>query len=225
MILADVPIEGGGHHGVLRVSSDYLGSPASALSAQKLADSYGALLPTPRMVDAIWAASDVKLTPQPIPGGTALPAAEATAQHQAMIDTQLAGRSGLIAGHKKDVVLSPKVAPGKVAIYGWHQPSGKPIQPLYVKHSESYADYSQAVRLVDPTMTVDGVERQVADVLGDPGLAALLSDEGPMAARYSSIPPVPRKMSLGSSGGMGPLGWLAVAVGLFGGYWLWTRSR
>jgi hypothetical protein len=176
------------------------------------------------MVDAIWAASAVKLTPQPIAGGTALPAAEATAQHQAMIADQLAGRSGLIAGHKKDIVLSAKVAPGKVAIYGWHQLNGKPIQPLYLKHSESYADYSQAVRLVAPTMTVDGVERQVADVLGDPALAALLSDEGPMGSRYSSIAPAPKEMSLGGGGGMG---WkvVAVALALVGGYWLWTRSR
>jgi hypothetical protein len=216
--LAEVPITGGGHHGVLRVATDYVGAPASAVSAQRLADSYGALLPTRKMVDAIWAAAPIKLVPEPIPGGTAQPAAQATALHQAMIDSQVAGRSGLVAGHKKDVVLSAKLVPGKVGIYGWHQPSGKPIQPLYLGHSSSYADYSQGVRLVAPTMTVDGVERPVADVMADPALAALVSDEGPLAPRYPGIPPVPQVYSLASASSTWVLGGLVALAVLVVGY-------
>lgn len=221
MRLATVPISGGGHSGKLRVTTDYIASSASAVSAQRLADSYGALLPTRKMVDAIWAAADVKLVPDPIPGGTALPANQATAQHRAMIEAQLAGRSGLlIAGHKKDVVISSGLPVGKVAIYGWHQPSGKPIQSLYLGHSSSYADYSQGVRLVAPEMTVDGVSMRVADVLADPALAPLVSDEGPLASpRYPGIAPIPQVYSLdsGSTWILGGLVALAVAVG---GYWL-----
>ena len=55
----------------------------------------------------------------------------------------------LVAGHKKDVVITNKVftKPGKVAIYGWHKPDGKPIQPLYTGHAESQVDYSHGIRL------------------------------------------------------------------------------
>jgi len=218
--LADVQIDGGGHHGVLHVTTDYLGCPASAVSAQQLADAYGALLPTPRMVDAIWAAASVKLAPQPIPGGTAMPAAQAAAQHEAMIKGQLAGRSGLIAGNKKDIVLSAKLVPGKVAIYGWHQLTGKPIQPLYLGHSSSYADYSHGVRLVASTMVVDGVERRVADVLADPALAALVSHEGPVAPRYPGIAPGPQQYSLASATPTWALGGLVALAVVVGGYWL-----
>lgn len=52
----------------------------------------------------------------------------------------------LIAGHKKDVV--PSGLPGKVAIYGWHKPDSKPIQPLYTGHTENWVDYSHGARFV-----------------------------------------------------------------------------
>ena len=71
--------------------------------------------------------------------------------------------------------------PGRVAIYGWHYLSGRPIQPLSTVHENTYADYSHGVRLVDATVTVDGVDMPLADVLQDAVLWRLLSDEGRMA--------------------------------------------
>jgi hypothetical protein len=86
----------------------------------------------------------------------------------------------LIAGHKKDVVVTNRLRsrPDRVAIYGWHDLRGRPIQPLSTVHFAEYADYSHGVRLVAATMVVDGQERAVVDVLRDPELAGLLSDEG-----------------------------------------------
>jgi hypothetical protein len=56
----------------------------------------------------------------------------------------------LLAGHKKDLVLTRKLAtrPNRVAIYGWHQLSGEPIQPVSTVHVAEYADYSHGVRLI-----------------------------------------------------------------------------
>lgn len=90
----------------------------------------------------------------------------------------------LIAGHKKDVVVSKRLVqrPDRVAIYGWHRPDGRPIQPLSLVHEASYADYSHGIRWIHGTMFVDGVERPFADVARDPELAALVSDEGPLGA-------------------------------------------
>jgi hypothetical protein len=73
--------------------------------------------------------------------------------------------------------------PHKVAIYGWHHPDGRPIQPLYAGHSDRYVDYSHGLRLVATRMIADGVETSVAAVLADPELCALLSDEGPLDLR------------------------------------------
>ena len=87
-----------------------------------------------------------------------------------------------MAGHKKDVVIANQVLAthGKVAIYGWHRPDGKPIQPLYTGHAQSWVDYSHGVRLVSRRMTVDGKAMTIEAVLADPALAPLLSNEGVM---------------------------------------------
>ena len=71
-------------------------------------------------------------------------------------------------------------APNRVAIYGWHSLDGMPIQPLYIGHRSSYVDYSHGIRLVRQLMTVDGRRTDLGDVLRNPILSALVSDEGPM---------------------------------------------
>jgi len=78
----------------------------------------------------------------------------------------------LVAGHKKDVVICGKLAatPGKVGIYGWHTSAGKPIQPLYTGHADSWADYSHGIRLVQLGMEVNGTSTTVPKVLADPKL-------------------------------------------------------
>ena len=67
-----------------------------------------------------------------------------------------------------------------MAIYGWHYPDGRPIQPLYVGHWDRYVDYSHGVRLLAGAMIVDGRTRKVSDVLKDERLCGLVSNEGPI---------------------------------------------
>ena len=111
------------------------------------------------------------------------------AQHNEMIRTQRRRISNshplgaLVAGHKKDVVISARLAgvTNKVAIYGWHQTNGVPIQPLYLGHTAAWVDYSQCIRLVSQkSMIVNGernsVAREISDA--DPKLCGLISDEG-----------------------------------------------
>jgi hypothetical protein len=100
----------------------------------------------------------------------------------------------LVAGDKKDVVLTPLLAaaPGKVAIYGWHQLDGRAIQPLYTGHTVNWVDYSHGARFVARAMQVDGKATTVEAVLADPKLARLLSDEGPwQKPRYGEVKPAP----------------------------------
>jgi len=46
------------------------------------------------------------------------------------------------------------------------------------RHGVRYADYSHGVRLVGHQVWIDGAPREITDVLADPGLAPVLSDEG-----------------------------------------------
>ena len=162
---------------------DFLRIPMTPQTAQAIADKLGCLLTTRKMTDEIYQAAKVKLKPQPMT--QAREAVASFLEHQRMIEEQRKGKPAgeLTAGHKKDVVITNRLKekPGKVAIYGWHQPDGKAIQPLTTVHGDFYVDYSHGIRLVRETMQIDGKERKVADILKDPALAPLLSDEGVIA--------------------------------------------
>lgn len=166
--------------------SDFLRIPMNLHTAAALANRFGFVLPTKKIVDAIYDQSPCQFTPQPLPAGPQMTSTEYYRAHNAMIDKQSQARSfpfgALVSGHKKDVVITNRLAkrPGQIAIYGWHRGAGAPIQPLSTVHGASYADYSHGIRLVDRMALVDGKRRCVHDILQDSVLANVLSDEGPI---------------------------------------------
>lgn len=166
--------------------ADFVRIPMGSRTAQKVADLYGASLPTRRMVDQIWKASSVKLSPIPLPPGAIMMTNYYYGLHHQKVEAKRKPfpLGALTAGHKKDVVISNRLlaSPARVAIYGWHWTTGKPIQPLSTVHEHSYADYSHGIRLVDATVIVDGVAKPLVEVLKSPVLHKLLSDEGVMPA-------------------------------------------
>ena len=190
----------------LGTDGDYLLEPMTPILAQRLCDRLGYTLPTRKMVNQIWTNAAVKLAPQPIPPSGEMITVPVFADHNSMIWTQRSAYTNsfplgaLVAGDKKDVVISTMIysnlhsgVPKPVVIYGWHYQDGNPIQPLYNGHEETYADYSHGVRLVQSTMILDGTPTTVSNVLRNPSLAALLSDEGPSQGTTSSgIIPLPR---------------------------------
>jgi hypothetical protein len=80
----------------------------------------------------------------------------------------------------KDVVISNMLQdrPNRLAIHGWHYPSGEAIQPLTTVHVDWYVDYSHGARPIGRRLRVDGREKLYEEILRDPRLAGLLSDEG-----------------------------------------------
>jgi hypothetical protein len=175
----------------LCVMPDYLsvGSDQDALlmpmglpTALEVAARYGFMLPTPRMVDAIYDAATVKLDPEPMPAGNEMRSTAYVIRHNQLIAAQRATKraspDALTAGHKKDLVASSRLAsaPGRVAIYGWHRGPHQPIQQLSTVHGAGYADYSHGVRLVSKTVYVDGAPRQIDAVLADPQIGPLFAD-------------------------------------------------
>lgn len=176
--------------------ADYFFTPLSPAVAQALADQLDCVLPTRKMVASIHQAAALKLEPSPLPPSDAMTTTPVFAQHNLVVRAQRTAALAahplgtLVAGDKKDVVLTPQLAdaPGKVAIYGWPKPDGTPIQPLFLGHAASWVDYSHGIRLVRRDMTLRSAPTTVDAVLADPKTCALLSDEGPLADyRYGAV--------------------------------------
>ncbi len=158
---------------------DWARIPLTPMAAQVIADSFGCFLPTRKMVNDIYAQSVVKLAPVPM---YAFRDSSVTMwQHHLIVEGQRRGQKGLIAGIKKDVVLSGKLLrdpkPDREAIYGWHKLDGKPIQPLYTGHINWWVDYSHGIRLVFRTIWVQGKAMDYREVMRDATLQKLLCDE------------------------------------------------
>ncbi len=165
---------------------DFVRLCITPMAAQSIADFLGCSLPTRKMVDQIYKQADVKLEPKPLTSERE--AVKTFVQHNAIIETQRAGKrlGSLVAGIKKDVVITNLLQQrrNRVAIYGWHKLDGDPIQPLTTVHVDWYVDYSHGIRLVKREMAVDGKGRDLWDVLNDPDLCFLVSDEGAVPIPY-----------------------------------------
>ena len=167
--------------------SDYVRMPMNPLSAQIIADKYDCTLPTRKMVNDIWAASKNKIPPLPWgpPYDSSMMSTHRIIVHNSKIQNQLQNKNiaDLTSGHKKDVVLTNRLSPNnpkkRVAIYGWIQLDGKPIQGLNpISHEDTYEDYSHGIRLIANDVMVNGNPMRIQDVFKDANLAALISDEG-----------------------------------------------
>lgn len=165
---------------------DFMRMPMTSAAAQKLADLLDASLPTPHIVDLIYAQAEVRLPPSFIDGGPTDDSLKDFQEHQNKLEVRRKAKGApldaLTAGHKKDIVLSTRLTErdDRVAIYGWHKSEGDVIQSLSCRHSCRYADYSHGVRLVAQAMVLDGKTARVSDVLASDDDAPLLSNEGPL---------------------------------------------
>ena len=166
--------------------TDFLRIPMNLHTAAAIAYRFGFVLPTKKMVDAIYLQSRYHFVPQPLPAGPQMRSTAYYWTHNQLIEGQahaLGVRSGeLVSGDKKDVVMTNRLAVhvGRIAIYGWHRGPGQPIQPLSTVHGANYADYSHGIRLISETVLIDGKLRSIYDILHDSSAAKVLSDEGPI---------------------------------------------
>lgn len=160
-------------------NDDFARIPLTPMTAQKIADSLHCFLPTRKMVNDIYKAAKVKL--EPVPMYAFRDSAVTMYQHNLIIEGQRRLQKGLIAGIKKDVVITGMITrslkPNRVAIYGWQKLDGIPIQPLYAGHINWYVDYSHGIRLVYRTIYVNKKAMDYIDVLKDKILRKLLCDE------------------------------------------------
>lgn len=167
--------------------SNFFYVPTTPMLAQQIAGLTNSILPTKKMVDSIYANAKIKLEPQPIPPSKEMTTVPVFIAHNNIVLKQLEefkqqhSQSELTAGNKKDIIISNKIygqPTPRVVIYGWHKLDGKPIQPAYNKHTNTWADYSHGVRLISNIGYLNGKRIKLTDLLKDPILHELLSDEG-----------------------------------------------
>lgn len=193
------------HRVTLFVKADYLAIgndqhafiiPMSPVTAQMIADSLHCSLPTPKVVDIIYKHAKLKLEPfNYIPRENRNETPDLFYDHSQVIFA-LIKASGkppgiFVGGIKKDIVISSKLSDTSrvkhVIIYGWHKLDGKPIQPVYGKHLETYVDYSHGVRLISDRVLIDGKAYQYRAILKDTLLHSLLSYEPEPLKRTSYL--------------------------------------
>lgn len=159
--------------------TDFVRTPMTPMLAQLIADSLQCFLPTKKIVDAIFSQARIKLEPLPLEANR--DSAGTFYEHNLLIESQRKNRNGLIAGIKKDVVITARLnevsRSPRVAIYGWHKLNGTPIQPLYTGHVNWYVDYSHGIRLVSRLIIINGRTYDYLDILKNDSLKGLLCDE------------------------------------------------
>ena len=208
--------------------ADYVHAPLDQWSAQRVASAFGCVLPTARICHAIYtnaASRKIKALARDYyhkdseriiaKKGRQQDSTASYLEHSIAIQDEMKtsrppiAAGTLVAGHKKDVVLSSRLHPTAakdesawIAYHGFYDPSGYPFEPCYHTSSGAlntsipkdgpaiahqmqanghlFSDYSQGVRLVHPMMKVDGKWKCVAEVLTDPELSYLISSEGPI---------------------------------------------
>lgn len=178
-------------------NEDYFYCPMRPQLAQKVAALLKCSLPTRKISDQIYQNAAVKMVPEPIPPSPQMITIPVFEKHNTLVNTQrklsIAEHplGSLVAGNKKDVVISNKIYNDKgilrVVIYGWHKPDGKAIQPLYNGHSTIHVDYSHGIRMIQNKVWVDGKKTTLQKVLASETLNSLLSYEGPIPSPFYPI--------------------------------------
>lgn len=200
-----IELRSGEHVGRLAVMADVLALGdaedffrvnITCATQQQVADVLGLQMITAKVSDEIHRNAVVRLTPCLQNPDARMSWTHRMFRHHMCVERKRAGLPGLVSTVGKDWIITNKLLndPKKAANYGWHDPrapyAGK-WQTIGLRHNLMHVDYSQVCRLMRPTMLVDGVEMNVGEVLENPDLCGLLSDEGPiMFTRHPGVLPL-----------------------------------
>ncbi len=160
-------------------------------TAQQIADILDAMLPTTKIVDAIWLHADVRAgiltqTPDEYMADT-----DRMILHHYKLEDDTRDYAGGLWTAGKDWVLTSRIwkQPNRAANYGWIDSKGKAIQPLGLAHDLNHTDYSQMPRFVSRTCDANGNMADIRDVITDKKLSWCINDDGPLPSyRHPSVP-------------------------------------
>ena len=191
-------------------NEDFCRIPMGPITAQKVADLYGAVMPTRKLVNSIYNKCTVKLEPVTYtPVGNNNELVPKFIEHNNAIENQRIAAGGqlgeLTGGTKKDVVLSNLIIdpnrPNHIVIYGWHKLDGNPIQPLTNIHINTYVDYSHGIRYINNQVMLDGNLSKLSDLLKNSIQFKIVSDESeamvqPTYLTSSEVPERPKSFGV-----------------------------
>ena len=189
---------------------DFVTIPMLAATAQRVALGLDALLPTDKVVDAIFQAAEAKVILEGQLGKGAcqehkMGSVACYSQYEKVLKVRRAEagwRPGeLAAGHKKDIIISPDIhralppphAPFlPVIIYGgWDGHAF--IQTSKPFHDDAWVDYSHGVRLVDADAKLGDESWRLEDILASPEHHRLLTATPLLDPCYPLIPSTQRE--------------------------------
>lgn len=195
----EVNVEAGGLRGTFYVlpdflcigtDDDYCYTPMGALGAEKVLSLFGAVLPTPKMVDDIYRACDHRQVAEPWGppyDGSMMKTARWPLQTQRVREAMAAtpARPGdLVEGHMKNVTVSERMADHKgidLSFYGWYDEVGEAIQGDSMSHGAGYCDYSHGVRVVLNRVAIGDALLTLEEALSQPEFCPLLTRKGPFS--------------------------------------------
>jgi len=204
--------------GTFRVFRDAAKNPirmtTTAYDAQLAADELDAYLPTPKLLDARYAAAKTQIPPQPkgYPGGEGMDSHMAAIEHDERVSAAVGTpKAGIVSNVGKHWVLSNRAHEERAVLYGWHLPATegtewkgiklhpsasdpnlRVIQPESNVHNLRHRDYSMTLVLVHGECYVNGKLMDVGEVMQHPDLCALLCHDG-RPLQWSRQPGVPEE--------------------------------
>jgi|GEM_PF-5136998 len=169
------------------------------------ADTLGAHLLTPFLVDEIWKRADVRLEPKTQawyggPGGDgSMGTKRRVFDYNEIVEKELGEvpPEKLVASEGKDWVIDGYAftPAGRIkgTNYGWHRKNGKPVQGLGRVHNLAHTDYSQLFRFVSSVVSLSEDDGQTwrdatfTELVSSPKLFPLVSYERLPAARHPGV--------------------------------------
>lgn len=195
----EVTVEYDGMRGSIYVMPDFLCigtddeycyTPMGAIGAEKVLSLFGAVLPTPKIVDLLYKRTCFPQLAQPWGppyDGSMLKTSRwmmQTRKVKSAMEASGAKPGDLVEGHFKNVTTSPLVPCNKgevLSFYGWYMAGGIPIQRDSGAHGAGYCDYSHGIRGVLQDVVVEGVMMSLAEACADEELAPMFSWDGAFA--------------------------------------------
>lgn len=181
------------------IPGDCIRINVSHTGAQRIADILGFSLLTTKLSDLMHAQASKQILPCTQPPDEFMAYTNRMVSHSRLVDSRIGWQQCSVSTVGKDWVLTNRLVgkPDKAANYGWHVPHGSYVgpgglpvlQPLGLAHNRYHVDYSQVLRMVNRWVCVNGKDMLLEDLLTDPELAPLASDEGTMKiVRHPGVP-------------------------------------
>ena len=145
--------------------------PASYAETITICKTLRCIPPTSAISDAVWAAAAVIVKPRALVMNAAdarrMATVEWSIRHNDAVDAAKLDPAVIAADVGKDWILDNGISVRGAVNYGWRLDKTKLLQPRGHMHDASHWDYSQVLRVVQRSATLNGEEVDLLDYLAE----------------------------------------------------------